>query len=75
MEVENYPLPTTNDRRVLGQILIRDGVITPAQLEQALAQQRSSGVLLGEILLSLNFVTEEALARAGPRSRGALRLD
>jgi type IV pilus assembly protein PilB len=39
-------------------------MITAAQLDQALAQQRSSGALLGEILLSLNFITEEALARA-----------
>jgi len=55
---------------VLGQRLIRDGVITAAQLEQALAQQRSSGALLGEILLALNFVTEEHLARALAQEAG-----
>jgi type IV pilus assembly protein PilB len=49
---------------VLGQILIKDGVISAGQLEQALAQQRTSGALLGDILLSQNFITEEALARA-----------
>jgi type IV pilus assembly protein PilB len=45
-------------------------VITPAQLEQALAQQRSSGALLGEILLTLNYITEESLARALSREAG-----
>jgi type IV pilus assembly protein PilB len=49
---------------VLGQILIKDGVISAGQLEQALAQQRTSGALLGDILLSQNVITEEALARA-----------
>ena len=48
---------------MLGQTLLADGMITAAQLDQALAQQRSSGALLGQILLSLNFITEEALAR------------
>lgn len=55
---------------MLGQTLITDGVITSTQLDQALAQQRSSGALLGEILLSLNFITEEALARALAREAG-----
>jgi type IV pilus assembly protein PilB len=55
---------------MLGQTLLADGVITPAQLDQALAQQRSSGALLGEILLTLNYITEEALARALSREAG-----
>jgi len=55
---------------VLGEALLESGVITPAQLEQALAEQRSSGALLGEILLELNFVTEESLARALAREAG-----
>ena len=55
---------------LLGQTLINDGVINAAQLEQALAQQRNSGALLGEILLSLNYITEESLARALAREAG-----
>jgi type IV pilus assembly protein PilB len=50
--------------------LLADGVITPAQLDQALAQQRSSGALLGQILLSLNYITEESLAKALSREAG-----
>ena len=55
---------------MLGQTLLADGAITVPQLEQALAQQRSSGALLGEILLSLNYITEESLARALSREAG-----
>jgi type II secretory ATPase GspE/PulE/Tfp pilus assembly ATPase PilB-like protein len=55
---------------MLGETLLADGSITPAQLDQALAQQRTSGALLGDILLSMNFITEEALARALAREAG-----
>jgi len=55
---------------VLGQALLESGAITPAQLEQALAEQRASGALLGEILLELNFITEESLTRALAREAG-----
>ena len=55
---------------MLGQALLKDGVITAAQLDQALAQQRNSGALLGQILLSLNVITEEALAKALAREAG-----
>ncbi|MBI2187940.1 MAG: type II/IV secretion system protein [Acidobacteria bacterium] len=55
---------------MLGKRLLADGIITSAQLEQALAQQRSSGALLGEILLGLNFITQEHLARALAQEAG-----
>jgi type IV pilus assembly protein PilB len=55
---------------VLGDALLKTGAITQAQLDQALAQQRTSGVLLGEILLSLNFITQETLSRALAREAG-----
>ena len=55
---------------MLGHALLSTGAITQAQLDQALAQQRTSGALLGEILLSLNFITEETLARALAREAG-----
>ena len=48
---------------MLGQRLLASGVISAAQLEQALAQQRNSGELLGNILLALNYITEDHLAR------------
>jgi type IV pilus assembly protein PilB len=55
---------------VLGDALLKTGAISQAQLDQALAQQRTSGALLGEILLSLNFITQETLSRALAREAG-----
>ena len=49
---------------MIGQRLIDSGDITPKQLDQALEAQRAGGGLLGEILVKLHLVTEEALARA-----------
>jgi type IV pilus assembly protein PilB len=49
---------------VLGDALVSAGAITAAQLEQALAEQRVSGALLGETLLAMKVITEETLARA-----------
>ena len=48
----------------LGQILCRDGVITEAQLAEALALQRKSGARLGRILVALGYVNHLALAQA-----------
>ena len=48
----------------LGEVLIRRGLLTPAQLERALAQQRESGEILGAIVLKLGFVRPEALLDA-----------
>jgi len=50
----------------LGEILIARGLITSQQLEEALAMQRKeegSG-LIGEVLVKLKYVTEEAIAWA-----------
>lgn len=49
---------------MIGHKLVENGDLTPAQLEQALESQRAAGGLLGDILLKLHLVTEEALARA-----------
>lgn len=55
---------------MLGDALLSEGAITAAQLERALADQRTSGALLGETLLDLKFVTDEALSRALAREAG-----
>jgi len=70
-EAPHRSLAAEEDRlAVLGDALLASGAITPAQLEQALAQQRTSGALLIEIVLSLNVITEETLARALARGAG-----
>jgi len=49
-------------RRRLGDIVVDRGLVTPEQLEAALAAQREHGGRLGEILVELGFITRVALA-------------
>jgi hypothetical protein len=49
---------------MLGEALVDIGVISAAQLDEALTAQQGSGALLGEVLLSLKMVSEAALSRA-----------
>ena len=48
----------------LGELLREIAGVTPAQLEEALAQQRESGAPLGEILVTLKYVTREQFLEA-----------
>jgi len=45
----------------LGEMLVRKGAITQPQLDEALKFQRKSGGRLGDILLSLKFISTEDL--------------
>jgi type IV pilus assembly protein PilB len=45
----------------LGDMLIADGLVTAAQLEQALAEQRAGGDKLGAILQRLGLIDDEQL--------------
>ncbi|MGR8918526.1 MAG: GspE/PulE family protein [Gammaproteobacteria bacterium] len=45
----------------LGDLLVEHGAITAAQLEQALAAQKTSGLKLGTILVEQGFVAEDDL--------------
>lgn len=47
----------------LGEILIRQGLITPDQLAQAVEIQRRKGGLVGEVLVSLGHVDEATVLR------------
>ena len=46
---------------LLGELLVQRGVITPAQLDQALALQREDPRYLGRVLLQLGLLNEETL--------------
>ena len=68
---ENSPIPTDlTSQAPLGQLLLRSGVITQEQLDQALEKQKNSDQrqLIGEVLVGMGFVDEatvlEALAGA-----------
>ena len=51
----------------LGEILLQTGLITPAQLAQALAQQKVEGGRVGAILIKLGYLTEQQVVQAGDR--------
>ncbi len=48
----------------LGELLIESGVITPAQLKEALDVQKEKNELIGQILIGLGYATEQAIAQA-----------
>jgi type IV pilus assembly protein PilB len=47
--------------RRLGDLLVAEGLITPEQLKQALAQQKGKADKLGAVLVRLGFISEEQL--------------
>ena len=51
-------------REPIGEILIREGLITRDQLQRGLARQREIGKRLGETLVELGYVSEEDVAKA-----------
>lgn len=54
----------------LGKILVDDELLSPTQLESALAEQRETGRLLGEILVEQGSMTGATLAQALARQHG-----
>ena len=51
-------------QKQLGELLIYCRLITQEQLEEALVYQKEKGGLLGQALVVLGFITEEAIAQA-----------
>jgi type IV pilus assembly protein PilB len=54
----------------LGEILVRENLITPQQLQEAIEYQRRSGGRLGTSLVKLGFVSEEVIADVLSRQYG-----
>ncbi len=69
MEAASFPPPLPADvlasdaRPHLGSLLLRDGLLTVAQLEWALAVKQETGQRLGEIVVEHGIVPGAALAR------------
>ncbi len=61
----------------LGEVLLKEGLITPQQLKEALDYQRAHGGRLGSILVSLGMVQDEAITAVLSRQYGvpAVNLD
>src|SRR3990170_493841 len=65
MELKNKIVSRTPARRKLfGQILVGQGIVTEKQIAEALATQRQKGGLLGDVLVSLGYVTNERIIQA-----------
>jgi len=50
-------------RMRVGDALVQEGAITREQLERALAQQKASGMMLGELLVAQGVISSAALTR------------
>lgn len=59
----------------LGDMLIAEGVITPEQRDDALADQRRVGKRLGEVLISRGLVSDETIARVLSKQLGLPYID
>ena len=61
----------------LGEVLLKEGLITPQQLKEALDYQRAHGGRLGSIFVSLGMVQDEAITAVLSRQYGvpAVNLD
>ena len=51
-------------RMALGHLLVKRGIVTPEQVDEALEIQKETNEKLGTILVELNYTTEEQIARA-----------
>ena len=70
LEVPEKPKPIPEDQVRLGEFLVEKGLLTPQQLEQALAEQEKTGELLGRILIKRGWLNEVALYRAIAEKEG-----
>lgn len=60
---------------MLGELLLRAGVITEEQLRTALAEQKKWGGKLGQVLVDLNFLDEGLLVKALSKQLDLPRVD
>lgn len=61
--------------RLIGDILIDHGVITPLELDEALQRQRLTGEMLGRVLLQMGLCDEQAVVEALGVQAGMERVD
>ncbi len=54
----------------LGDLLVKEKVITPEQLEQALREQKQSGARLGSVLVKLGYLSDEDVTNFLSRQYG-----
>ena len=62
--------PERPTKRTLCSILVDCGIVTPEQVDQALARQTETGRLIGETLVELGYTTEENIGWALSKQLG-----
>lgn len=62
-------------KKRLGEMLIEDGLITEAQLEEALVQQKGKNRKIGRVLIELGYVNEIQVAETLTRQLSLPLLD
>ena len=58
------PMAMRRERMRLGDLLIKQDVLTEENLKKALELQKGTGKKIGEVLVEKGFITEEMIARA-----------
>lgn len=58
--------------RLLGSLLVEHGLLTAAQLHEALAEQQRSGVPLGQVVVQRGYASPGAVARALATQHGGV---
>jgi type IV pilus assembly protein PilB len=64
------PPPSTSPRPLLGEILVRAGVVPAEKLEDALRYQKETGLKIGECLVRLGHARQEDVVRALAKQAG-----
>jgi type IV pilus assembly protein PilB len=55
------PKPTKPQKLRIGDALVQEGILSTEQLSRALAEQKSTGRMLGELLIEQGFITSSSL--------------
>jgi type IV pilus assembly protein PilB len=61
---QDGPPKPARERLRVGEALLREGALSEEQLKRALAQQKSSGQMLGEMLVAQGIISNAVLVRA-----------
>ena len=62
--------PPTGARPLLGEILVKAGVIKPEHLDDGLKYQKETGLKIGECLVRLGYARQEDVVRGLARQAG-----
>lgn len=62
-------------KKLMGQLLVEEGIISDGQLKEALEKQKATGVRLVECLVELGYVKQDVFERLMARQPGVASID